>query len=340
MSLDTRGDPSPADRLPLDLLVVTFVSLATLVLAAFWTGGGVVRTGFGVVFVVFCPGYALVSVLFPGRTSHVPNRLSSIRERRMSPVVISGLERVVASIAASVVLVPLVGFFAHYTRWGVRPTAMLLAVAGLTVALSAVAAVRRLRLLPDDRFGVASLALPQRLAAWVREPDRPAQTALNVFLVVGLVGAIAGIGLAAATATSGERYTEFYLLGDDPDTGNGVADEYPERLTIDGGAEVRVGIENREADAQSYTVVAQLQRLDDDGERIVERVEIDRFTARLEPGESIEQRRAIAPEMDGEELRLVYLLYIDAPPTDPNAENAYRSVHVWVDGAETDAAGE
>lgn len=336
MSFDDRGEPSLAGRLPLDLLVVTLVSIAAVALA-FAPVGGMAQMLLGGAFIIFCPGYALVSVLLPQRTSHIPDSLSTLSYRRSDPVQISSLERVVWSLAVSVILVPFVGFFLHYTQWGIQPPAMILGVGVLTVALAAIAVVRRLQIPADKRFAVASLALPQRLDGWMREPNNPAQTALNVFLVVGLVVAVAGVGIAAATSTNGERYTELYVLGDDPDTGAGVADEYPQQLAFGEETTIRAGIENRESATQAYTVVAQLQRLDDSGgaEQVVERSEIDRFNVQLEPGESMEQQRTIEPRMAGEGLRVVYLLYIDTPPANPTVDNAYRSVHVWVDVGET-----
>ncbi|WP_123621883.1 DUF1616 domain-containing protein [Halorubrum sp. CSM-61] len=340
MSFDDRGTTSLAGRLPLDLLVVSLVSIGVVVLAA-GDGGGIVRMALGGAFVAFCPGYALISALFPQRTSRIPERLSTLGFRREEPAAFSALERVVSAIAVSVVFVPFVGFLLHYTQWGIRPATMVPGIAVATVGLAALAAIRRLRVPPDQRFAVASLAVPRRLNAWVREPDRPVYTALNVFLVVGLVVAVAGIGIAAATSTNGERYTELSVLGTDPDGGAAVADEYPRELAPGEEATVRVGIANREAGARSYAVVAQLQRLDDgDGEtRVVERSELDRFDARLQRGESTELSRTVEPGMEGEGLRIAFLLYVDEPPTYPTVENAYRSVHIWVDVGDASATG-
>lgn len=341
MSFDDRGDTPLAGRLPLDLLVVSLVSFGVVTLAPAESRGGIAQMLLGGAFVVFCPGYALVSALLPQRTSRVPERLPVPGFRREEPVAISGLERVVSSIAVSVILVPSIGFLLHYTQWGIRPATMVPAVAAATVGLSVVAVIRRFRLPPDQRFAVASLALPQRLNDWVREPDRSVYTALNVFVVVSLVVAVAGIGIAAATSTNGERYTELSVLGVDQDTGAAVADEYPQSLAPGEEATVRVGIENREAGARTYTVVAQLQRLDNDGgeARVVEQSEIDRFDAGLQRGESVERTRTVEPTMEGDGLRIAYLLYVDEPPASPTAENAYRSVHIWVDVGQPNATG-
>jgi len=44
--------------------------------------------------------------------------------------------------------------------------------------------------------------------------------------------------------------------------------------------------------------------------------------------------------MTGENLRVQYLLYRGDPPAEPTQENAYRSLHLWVDVFEDDAARE
>jgi uncharacterized membrane protein len=46
----------------------------------------------------------------------------------------------------------------------------------------------------------------------------------------------------------------------------------------------------------------------------------------------------VTPRTTGERLRLQYLLYLDDPPENPTAENAYRSVHHWVNVTESSSA--
>jgi uncharacterized membrane protein len=45
------------------------------------------------------------------------------------------------------------------------------------------------------------------------------------------------------------------------------------------------------------------------------------------------------PTIEGKRLRIAFLLYADEPPTYPTAENAYRSVHLWVDVGDPSATG-
>lgn len=43
------------------------------------------------------------------------------------------------------------------------------------------------------------------------------------------------------------------------------------------------------------------------------------------------QELAVSDELTGDDLRLVFLLYDGPVPDTPTRENAYRSVHLWVD---------
>lgn len=67
--------------------------------------------------------------------------------------------------------------------------------------------------------------------------------AIAIALLVIVVSAIAPIGTSDA-------YTEFYVLGP-----NGTASEYPDNVSINESATVRVGVRNFERRSQTYTLV-------------------------------------------------------------------------------------
>jgi uncharacterized membrane protein len=53
-------------------------------------------------------------------------------------------------------------------------------------------------------------------------------------------------------------------------------------------------------------------------------------TTELAQGETWTEEYGITPTMEGERLRLVFLLYEGEPPANPTLENAYRSSRLWV----------
>ncbi len=86
-----------------------------------------VRYVLGGVFVLFLPGYLLISALYP-RSGEL-----------------DGLERVALSVGLSLAVVPLVGLVLNYTPWGIRLEPIMVALAALCLALAVVCVVRRFR---------------------------------------------------------------------------------------------------------------------------------------------------------------------------------------------------
>ncbi|MFO7927755.1 DUF1616 domain-containing protein [Natronomonas sp.] len=280
-----------------------------------------VRIGLGIVFVLFAPGYAFVSLLLPARTTSEYGR----------PWQLTTVERLLLAVGLSGVIVPLLGYAHHYTAGRIDGTSMVLSVGSVTLVLTALAWGRRR--LVTRQFGVDPSGTIDRVRQFLVVPQRRRETVLNAVIVLGIVVAAATIGVTAATNGNGERYTEFYLLSGDPATETAIADGYPVEVASGGSAEVVVGIANHEREPIAYTVVVQLQRIDRTGDdpAVTERVELDTFEVAVESGETEERSHAIEPTLEGESLRVTYLLYTETPPEEPSAENAYRSTHAWID---------
>lgn len=322
---------------PLDILGIAVVAVAgAAVSLAPDTGlvGSPLHVFLGILFIFVVPGAALTAALFPKasqETTHTSLRFDATRQL-VSRGRITTAERVVLSLGLSVAVVPLIGLLLNFTPSGVRLGTVIPTLAGLSVILAGIGLVRRLRLPRGDRFGI-TLAPVIGATAWVARPDASTDRIVNVVLVVGLVLAATGVAYAVVAPQPGERFTAFYLQTRDPETGEFVADGYPSELGPDDEATLYVGLTNQEHRTVSYTVVVQLQRIEDrDGSRtLLLREEVDRFSTTLEHNESWRQEHVVTPAFYGEDLRLTYLLYKGQPPATPTTENAYRTVHIWVD---------
>lgn len=319
------SDAQPAGGIGgvLDLVGVGVVAL--VVTATIAVGGRMavpLRVAAGAVLVLFAPGYALVAFLLPRRTTGA----TSGGERAVA----TG-ERLLLSVGLSAIVVSLVGLALNYTTWGINQYNLPVAVGVTTLLLTLLAVGRRLSVEPARRFPSYSFGTPRRLARRVGG-DGSRDVVVSALLVVGLVVAVAGVGLGVATTENGERYTEFYLLSEN-DSGELVADGYPSELTRGEPTVLHVGIGNNEGEPVEYTVVVQLQRIERDGGRatVAERTGVGGFQVALGPGETVERRHAVEPTVDGESFRLTYLLYTETPPSNPSRATAYRSVHLWVD---------
>lgn len=99
----------------LTLLVVFYVDSTLLLYVRYVLGG---------IFILFLPGFLLISVLYPRRE-------------------LDELERLALSIGLSLAIVPLVGLMLNYTPWGITLTPIMVSLAFFAEALAFGALVRK-----------------------------------------------------------------------------------------------------------------------------------------------------------------------------------------------------
>lgn len=297
------------------------------------------RVLFGACFVLFVPGYAIVSALFPETGTFSETGASAVSSGYVG---IDGIERAVLSFGLSIALIPLVGLFLQVLPWGLEPGPIVLSLSGLTLVATLVA-VKRRQSLPLDR----QFQIPYR--RWVRaggeglyNPSTTLDGLLNVLLVLGVVVAVGSVAYTLAAPPQGEQYTEFRILAEGED-GEPVIGEYPTKFETGEAQSVILGIENNEATSRTYTVVVQLQKVEPEGEGegIEDREEIDRFASpSIADNETWYTEHEIVPTRTGTGLRVQYLLYRGEAPDSPTRETAYRSTHLWIDVSDDSTANE
>jgi uncharacterized membrane protein len=149
--------------------------------------------------------------------------------------------------------------------------------------------------------------------------------------VVGLAILVtfASVTLVAAQPQRGEAYTEFGLLMEN-ETGVPEASGYPEQIALGESEQMYFTVTNHEMETTEYVVVVQLARTAPTGE-VIERAQLDTYNNRTAAGDRWLQEHTVTPVLEGERLRLTYLLYRGSLPDQPTTENAYREAHIWVD---------
>ena len=324
--------PKPIRTIPVDLAaVVVVVVLTVLAVLLPVVNETPIRTVIGLPFVLFLPGYAFVAAVFPEEGESPTQRRKSSTLNRGG---IDLVDRLVMSLVSSVAIVPLIGLTLHFTPFGVELGSMLFGIAAFIIGCTVVATVRRNNVPQEDRFVFPYRSYVSTARRNLLNPNDRIQGALNVALVVSILIATVSVGYALTSPQVGEQYTEFYLLTEDEETEELVASNYPEEFVQGESEIVTLGIDNEEHRTVDYTVVIQLQRVEDGGD-VVDREELDRFDSTLEHNETWMDRIDVTPTFAGEDLRLVFLLYEDEPPEEPTVENAYRFVHLWVDVEES-----
>lgn len=325
-----EADPAGADasaEADGDLVAAVVLTAATVVATLVpFLADTPLRAVLGFGFVLFVPGYALVSALFPG---------SVAAGREGTP---SGPARVALAVLASVVLAALVGGSLSLVG-GLGPTTAVVALAAVTLLGIGVAVRRRRALPPDERFVAPVGPWVSALRSAFLDPGTRGDATLNVLLAVVVVLAVGGTVYATAVPGNGERFTEFYLLAEDAD-GDLVAAGYPTQFTAGEPRSQYVGLTNREGETVSYTVLVQLQRVTvtNDSVRVREREPLRQFTPEVADGEGWRRNHTVTPTLTGDRLRLTYLLYRGAPPAEPTVGNAYEHAYTWVNVSAANAS--
>lgn len=275
------------------------------------------------------PGYGLVSVLYP---EHDPPGIER-QQAEVSPG-IGSIERFALSLGLSLGLVSAVAFVLNFTAYGIRLRPVLAGVAGVTVGLSLLGLLLRVRLPVEECPPSPLAALGWLLGAPARyltvdrdnylsgrpfEPENGTQQMLNLVLVGSLLVLAASVGYAAVAAQSNDQaFTEFYLLSEN-ESGSLTADDLPHEFESGESRPLYVSIANHEGERVQYTTVVTL-----DGE------EVDRFQTTVGPGVTKRVRRPITLEQTGDRQKLSFLLYKGDAADNPAPANAYREVRLYV----------
>lgn len=268
-----------------DLLFIDVLGLFLVLVISLFPGLNAIRIILGIPFVLFFPGYTLVSALFPKEDD------------------LDGVERFALSLGLSLALVPLVGLALNYTPFGIHLFPVTLSLYLLMLVLTGLTYFRRRDMPPEARFGVDFRSHVPSWGSLDREDK--ILTVASVILVVS----VGVVGVFLASSQPGERFTEFYILGEE-----GLADDYPTDLLVGENAEVILGIKNQEHRTENYRVVLNLEN---DPITSVEDI-------RLNHGENWEGPLSFSVHEPGENMKLQALLY--------KGENAepYRDVHLWL----------
>ena len=212
----------------MDLIVIAALTAAAVPLFAFGGLPEAATAPLGLPFLLFLPGYTLISAIFP---------------KRGWP---DAVERLALSAMVSLAVVALIGIALNYSPWGIQAKSIT-GFVGLFILLSSFSGLLYRRTLPAAERPDLS---PRSLAVSASRNAR--LLAYPGAAVLGLLAAVAVVGLAVPGAGRqgiSERFTEFYLLGAD-----GTADGYPTALTLGEPAAVKFGLVNREGVEARYTV--------------------------------------------------------------------------------------
>jgi uncharacterized membrane protein len=324
---EARASAPTARAIPFDLaiMLVATVGGAYAILTVL-PSRELVRFAIGAPLLFFFPGYGLLSALFPRRALEGDMGWEPLRSSPRSRSPAPG-ERAILSFGLSLLLVPIVIAPLGLLSPGLTQKTVLGAIVGLVVLTGLVGLGRRLQLPAEERFtvwdGGWAAAFRDHFAA-----SSTAKSLATVVLIVAVVAAGSSVVYAIAAPQPTEDFTEFALYQEN-ESGELVISQFPDNVTKGTAVPLVSSVENHGGEATNYTVVVQLQRVNDSG-TVLERRELTRYGARVGAGETWNHEHVVAPSLTGENLRVVYLLYEGEPPEKPRASNALRHLHFWV----------
>lgn len=208
-----------------ELLLLNLLNIALLIIVILLPGSWL-RVILGFPFILFFPGYSAVSALFPSKDA------------------INAMHRLMLSFALSIAIVPLVLLVLNFT-WGISLNPILYSINVFTAVSSTIAWLRRIRRPISNRFSPEfNISIPGWKSFW--QDDTPNRV-VSIILVLAILSAIGTLGYIFSMPEQGEKFTEFYILGE-----AGKAMSYPKTLRAGQQATVIIGISNHERSVSNY----------------------------------------------------------------------------------------
>jgi uncharacterized membrane protein len=284
-------------KFPSDLLLVAgLVILTDIFVLIPVLSGSFIRTALGLPLLIFLPGYALIAMLFPGKSG------------------LEGMERIALSVAMSASVVPLIGLALSYTPWKIKEISLLAGFSVFTL-LMLVAAYLRRRSLPADRtFEVSFRTLALTLISGVmKETESKTEKNLRIILALSVLILIGTGAYVVLVPQEKEPFTEFYILGN-----NGMANNYTTQYIQGETGTYIVGITNNEHRTMDYTMEV---RLENKSLPLPENLQ----HIRLAQNTTLEEPLEITPSVEGKNMKLEFLLFNETEKNVP-----YKDLRLWI----------
>jgi len=274
------------------------------------------RIVFGIPLILFIPGYALIAALFP--------KIDDL----------DGIERIALSFGLSIAVVPLIGLALNYTPWGIRLDPVLTSLVIFTLAMCTAAQYRRAALPEEERFVVPFARIREGVMGEFFPKDATRiDRILSIILLIAIVAAVATTVFVIVVPKEGEKFTEFYILGEKQ-----KAADYPTRLATGEPGSLFIGIGNHEYRPVNYTVETWLMTMTFDEKTNTSSVQAmdlrDRFIVPVAHNESVITPYTFTAEKASYN-RLEFLLFTDPVPGTTVAgmdriNASYRNLHLWL----------
>lgn len=312
-------------------LVICVTGVATFGLLAGLPGP--LRVALALPLVVFLPGYALVSIFYPDAApkDRAPDdRGAGLRNPLSRGSGIDPLERLVLSVAASMIVVPSVALAATATPWGITASPVIVGLGVATIGLAVLGIVARFYCPENQRFtpSIPSGILFSDEGRTAYDPD---VTVFNIAIVCSLLFLLVVGGFALASPPTHDGFTEF--SAETENVSGDIDTMYAASYTQGEPQELTVDVTNHERQETTYTTVTLLQRVDyvdDMTADVQEEDELARDQFTIPDGVVDSRTIEFTPTMAGEDVRIVVLLFEGEPPENPSVDDTDHVIRLPV----------
>ena len=315
--IDALAEMADPKNIPKDLIVIAvWMLLVVLSIYVPFINETFIRVIFTVPVILFIPGYVLIAALFPEKKS------------------IDGIERFALSVGLSIAVVPLIGLVLNYTPFGIRLNPIVISLVLFTLIMMIITLYRRARLSDEEKFAVPfEMVKPALKEELFPNGQGKFDKVLSIILIVAVIVAAVTTVFVIAFPKDGEKFTEFYILGEDK-----MADDYPEKFPVNSQQFVWIGIGNHEYRDVTYTVETLLLNAKWDSATnssvIHASMPLDRFEVSVLDNTTYLEKYYFSVPYTGYN-RLEFLLYNETVPSasasaEEKMESAYRDLHLWI----------
>jgi uncharacterized membrane protein len=277
-------------RLDNRFILILIAAFTLLLFPAVALTTGPLRVVLSFLFVIFFPGYALLSALFPKHGS------------------LSTIERIALSFGISIAAVTLIGFLLNFTPWGIKLDPILLSVAAFILICSAAGIIRQQLLPARLRFGIV---LNINWSGW--KGVSRLQKGMSVTGLIAILAVLGYVAYSAAWLPQSQSPTEFYILN-----AEGKAEDYPRQVKVSDQVGITIVVVNNETTPANYRV-----RIMSAG-GLIDEV----FLNNLPAGGKSAQTVSFCPGTEAQSRKVELYLYKDAEKTACFAEPLYFYIDV------------
>jgi len=265
---------------------------------------------------LFIPGYCLIAALFPKEGD------------------IDLLEGIMLSMGLSIAVVPIIVLGLNFTPWGIRLEPIVVSLTLFTWVMILVANYRRASLPSEERFRMSF----SEIASSIPKEIFPAGSSrverlLNAALVLAILIASLTTIYVIAFPREGERFTEFFILGENRTIAN-----YPDPIIPEQNYPIYFGVGNHEYRNITYTIEIWMMRTEfntvTNTSQIMVMDPIDQHSVTLENNETMIIPYTLSLKKSGYN-RVEFLLFNESVPGPDESGSdrinaSYRNLHLWV----------